>query len=201
MALVGTWLGGHVDPNILKIILGVGLFAVALSFLRSPDHGEISVLDKHIRDTFSGEKAKTCLVSRDGQRICYKVCNKTEGMLIAGVGGLFVGMISTGLGELNGYFLLRRCKVPSKVSVATSVFIVSFTALTASIGHFIHFVQEGSSVLKTVLSIVMFTVPGVIIGAQAGSKIAHSIPQRVLEIVLGVLFIGVALLTIGEIIL
>jgi uncharacterized membrane protein YfcA len=41
-------------------------------------------------------------------------------------------MISTGLGELNGYFLLQRCRVPSKVSVATSIFVVALTALSAS---------------------------------------------------------------------
>ncbi|MDQ4106310.1 MAG: sulfite exporter TauE/SafE family protein [Actinomycetota bacterium] len=28
-------------------------------------------------------------------------------------GGTFIGMVSTGLGELNGYFLLQRCRVPS----------------------------------------------------------------------------------------
>jgi hypothetical protein len=32
-------------------------------------------------------------------------------------------MISTGLGELNGYLLLQSCRVPSKVAVATSAFV------------------------------------------------------------------------------
>jgi uncharacterized membrane protein YfcA len=200
LALIGTWLGGKIEPDILKVILGIGLFAVALSFLRSPDHNEVASLDKNIKKEYGGEKARTCLVSSNGERICYTVCNKTEGMLIAGLGGLFVGMISTGLGELNGYFLLRRCRVPSKVSVATSVFVVAITALCASIGHFIRFVQTGSSVLNIVLSIVMFTIPGVVIGGQLGSKIARTIPQRMLEIVLAILFIIVAILTIGEVV-
>ena len=55
----------------------------------------------------------------------------------AGTGGLFVGLISTGLGELNGYFLLRRCRVPSRVAVAIGVFIVAFTALSAAAGHLV----------------------------------------------------------------
>ena len=38
-------------------------------------------------------------------------------------------MISTGLGEMNGYFLLQRCKVPSRVSVATNVSVVAVAAL------------------------------------------------------------------------
>lgn len=36
LALIGTWVAGYVDSEILKVILGVGLFAIALSFLRAP---------------------------------------------------------------------------------------------------------------------------------------------------------------------
>jgi uncharacterized membrane protein YfcA len=107
-------------------------------------------------------------------------------------------MISTGLGELNGYFLLQRCRVPSKVSVATSVFVVALTALSAAAGHFVRFTQTRIEVLSTVFSIIIFTVPGVIIGAQIGSHIASRITQRKLERALGVLFIIVAALTLGE---
>jgi uncharacterized membrane protein YfcA len=121
--------------------------------------------------------------------------------MAAGVGGLFVGLISTGLGELNGYFLLRRCRVPSKISVATSVFIVAVTALAASAGHFVRFAQTGGEVLNMVLSIVIFTIPGVILGAQLGSKFASRIPQKIMERGLGVLFILVAGLTLSEVLL
>ena len=135
MALLGTWLSGWVEPDILKTILGVGLFAVALSFLRAPEHEDVLRMDEAIAAEYGGGRAETHLITADGQEIHYKVCNRTEGRLIAGLGGLFVGLISTGLGELNGYFLLRRCRVPSKVSVATSVFVVALTALSASAGH------------------------------------------------------------------
>lgn len=201
LALVGTWVAGLVDAEILKVILGVGLFAVALSFLRAPEHKDVVRMNDAIDEEYGGDKAETCLVTADGEQVCYTVCNKTEGRLIAGVGGLFVGMISTGLGELNGYFLLQRCRVPSKVSVATSVFVVALTALSASAGHFFRFTQAGDEVLNTVLSIVIFTVPGVIIGGQLGSRVASRIPQHTLERGLGVLFILVGALTLGEVIL
>jgi hypothetical protein len=201
LALVGTWVAGLVDAEILKVILGVGLFAVALSFLRAPEHKDVVRMNDAIDEEYGGDKAETCLVTADGEQVCYTVCNKTEGRLIAGVGGLFVGMISTGLGELNGYFLLQRCRVPSKVSVATSVFVVALTALSASAGHLIRFTQAGDEVLNTVLSIVIFTVPGVIIGGQLGSRVASRVPQHTLERGLGVLFILVGALTLGEVIL
>jgi uncharacterized membrane protein YfcA len=129
------------------------------------------------------------------------VCNRAEGRTIAGVGGLFIGMISTGLGELNGYFLLQRCRVPSRVAVATSVFVVAVTALVASTGHFIKFVQTGGDTLNMVLSLVIFTVPGVIIGGQIGPAVSSRISQHTLERGLAALFIIVAALMLGEVIL
>ena len=199
MALVGSWLAGALSPNLLKIILGMGLLAVALSFLRAPAAEDVTHADATIDKEYGGEKAETVLVSAAGEEIRYTVCNRTEGRLIAAVGGLFVGLISTGLGELNGYFLMRRCKVPSKVSVATSVFVVAFTALAAAAGHLVQFIQTGGDSLQTVLNIVIFTVPGVILGAQIGASVASHISQHTLERALGVLFILIALVTLGEV--
>jgi hypothetical protein len=201
MAVLGTIAANWIDSLVLKVILGVGLFAVALSFLRTPDHEEVDRFDNAINEEYGGEKTETIITTSDGKEIRYTVCNRTEGRLIAGIGGLFVGLISTGLGELNGYFLLRRCRVPSKVSIATSVFVVAGTALVASLGHLISFAQAGGETLQTVLNIVIFTIPGVILGGQLGSKVANRISQTTMERSLGVLFILVAALTLGEVIL
>ena len=200
-ALLGTWVAGGVEPDILKVVLGVGLFVVALSFLRAPEHKDIVRLDSAIQDEYGGPQAETCLETAEGEQICYTVCNRNEGRLIAGVGGLFVGLISTGLGELNGYFLLQRCRVPSRVAVATSVFIVAGTALAGATGHLVQFVQSGNDAINIALSIAIFTIPGVIIGGQLGSLVASRIPQHTLERSLGVLFILVAVLTLGEVVL
>ena len=201
VTLLGTWLATDISPVILKTILGVGLFAVALSFLRMPDHNDMALLDSNIQAKDRPGQGKTRLVTADGEEIWYTVCNKNEGRLISGIGALFMGMISTGLGEMNGYFLLQRCRVPSKVAVATSVLIVAVTALAASAGHFYSFVQQGSKVLNVVYNLVIFTIPGVIIGGQLGSALASRIPQSVLMRGLGVLFALVALLTLGEVLL
>jgi uncharacterized membrane protein YfcA len=201
LALIGTLVAGSIPPDILKVILGVGLFAVSLSFLRAPKDHDVVHMDDAIEQDYGGDKAETCMVTADGEQICYTVCNRNEGRLIAGVGGLFVGMISTGLGELNGYFLLQRCRVPSAVSVATSVFVVAITAFAAATGHLAQFLQAGAETMQVVLSIVIFTVPGVIIGAQLGSTVARRISQDNLERGLGVLFVIVAALTLGEVLL
>lgn len=54
--------------------------------------------------------------------------------------------------------------------------------------------------LPTVLGLCIFTVPGVIIGGQVGSRVASRIPPRTLEIGLAVLFILVAALTLSQIV-
>jgi hypothetical protein len=185
-SIAGVVIAHFADADLLKLILGMGLFSVAISFLRAPDEETEAALDEMAQE--DADEAGTCLVTADDEEICYTVCNKTEGRLISGVGGLFVGMVSSGLGELNGYFLLQRCRVPSSVSVATSVFVVAITALVASAGHVFQVAQGGLTGLTTMGSLLLFTVPGVVIGAQLGPELAERVPDRGMEIGLGVLF-------------
>lgn len=201
LAILGTLAAGVIEPDILKVILGVGLAAVAISFLHTPREQEIQQMTAAAIEYAERQGAETCITAKDGEKICYRVDRKVQGMITAGVGGLFVGLISTGLGELNDYFLLRRCKVPSRVGVATSVFVIAVTVLVASGSHVVRFAQAGPETLLKVASIVVFTVPGVLIGGQVGPAIASKIPDRVMELSLGVLFVTIALLTIGEVVL
>ena len=46
---------------------------------------------------------------------------------------------------------------------------------------------------------LIFTVPGVVIGGQVGAAIAQKIPQKALERGLGILFIVIAVMTLGEV--
>ncbi len=201
LALIGSLLANRVDGDILKVMLGVGLFGIALNFLKAPEEQEVTRADAAIEEDFGADKGETCLVTAEGESICYTVCNKTEGRIIAGIGGLFVGLISTGLGELNGYFLLRRCRVPSKVSVATSVLVIAVTVLFASVGHVAQFAQADPAALETIFSLVIFTIPGVIIGGQLGPILAKYVPSRRMEQFIAVLFIIIAALTLAEVFL
>jgi uncharacterized membrane protein YfcA len=112
-----------------------------------------------------------------------------------------VGLISTGLGELNSYTLVMRCRIPTRVAVATSVVVVAATALAASVTHFIDFAGDPGDTLDTVLSIVVFTVPGVIIGGQMGPLLSQRIQGQRLVRFLGWLFLVVAAITLGEAVL
>lgn len=201
MALLGVWMSELIEPHTLKAILGAGLFAVAANSLRAPKGEDIVRLDRAIQEQYGGEKAETCLTTAEGERICYTVCNRTEGRLIAGLGGLFKGMIATGLGELDDHLLLERCHVPSKISVATGAFVILFTTMSAAVGHLVRVALAGGPDLKTMLSLVIFTIPGVILGGQLGPWVVGRFPQHALERGLHVLLLLVAALTLVEAVL
>lgn len=197
MATLGVLAANYVDPNILRGLFGVGLLAVAFGLLTAPVPPSAEELERQLESQADAGPI-TSISSAAGETFRYRVANKTIIRSVSAVGGFFMGMISTGLGELNSYFLLQKFKIPSKVAVATSVFTVAFTALVAATAHLISFINAGGETLSTVLNLVIFTVPGVIIGGQIGPFVATRISQHALEKTLGGLFVFVALLTLGQ---
>ena len=197
MATLGVLAANYVDPNILRGLFGVGLLAVAFGLLTAPVPPSAEELERQLESQADAGPI-TSISSAAGETFRSRVANKTIIRSVSAVGGFFMGMISTGLGELNSYFLLQKFKIPSKVAVATSVFTVAFTALVAATAHLISFINAGGETLSTVLNLVIFTVPGVIIGGQIGPFVATRISQHALEKTLGGLFVFVALLTLGQ---
>ena len=114
MAILGVFAANFVNPDILRAILGVGLLAVAFSLLRAPDPANLKDVDREAAAMKEGSE-NSCITSAAGETFSYPVPDKRVGGLIASVGGFFMGMISTGLGELNSYYMLQRSGVPSKV--------------------------------------------------------------------------------------
>lgn len=198
MAAVGSLVGQRLDPNVLKAVLGVGLFFIAIAFITHKSH---EAADEEIERGVGVVRPYVArkVVTSDGQTYNYKLCRRNEGRIASGIGGLFVGMISTGLGELNTYALVERCRIPSRVTVATGVVVVAITALAASVTHLVEFATNGAQALPTVLQLAIFTVPGVILGGQLGPQVSKRIPEVPLIRSLGWLFVVVSALTLIEV--
>jgi uncharacterized protein len=139
LALLGAYFAGSIPTVWLKAIFGIGLLAIGAAFLFVPAPRQTEDANE------TPAKAERRLVTAQGEEICYTVCNRAEGLTLGGVGGVFMGLIGSGQGELNGYFLLRRCQVPSKVAVATSALVVAVTGLVASLGYVVAFVHTGGA--------------------------------------------------------
>jgi uncharacterized membrane protein YfcA len=195
-AMVGSLIATEVPPVVLKLALGLGLMAIAVAFIQQKSPvSEDSKISSGI-GVVPPSTSRT-LTTRDGELIEYELCRRNEGRWFAGVGGLSVGLISTGLGELNSYALIMRCRIPSRVTVATSVVVVAVTALAAGTTHALEFIQSGTT-LAPIFAVVAFTVPGVLVGAQLGPWITSRIPELKLIHILGWLFVVVAALTLTE---
>ncbi len=94
-----------------------------------------------------------------------------------------------------------RCRVPSPVAVATSIFVVVVTVLVASIGHFYKFATSADSqVLTQVLNVVVFTIPGVIIGGQIGPLVQARVNPNWVKLAIAILFIAVGFLMLTTVV-
>ncbi len=197
-AVAGSLLAGQAPDTALKLVLGAGLIAIALVFVRhhDPDTEDAAIA---LGIDVVAPSIQRRLVASDDRVYEYRLCRPGEGRAFAGVGGLLVGLISTGLGEANSYALVKRCRIPTRVAVAVSVTVVAVTALAASVTHFIEFATGGETPFDQIISIVTFTIPGVIIGGQLGPLVVARIPEQRLVRTLGWLFLIVAALTLAEV--
>lgn len=188
-AIVGTLYGGLVPPDVLKTIFAVGIIFIGYQLFtawrkeeREKAEGELHATSEHGHES--------ALTDSSGTVYRYTICNRNMGRMFAAVGGAFVGMISVGLAELQEYHLVARCKVPTPVAVATSIFVVVVTVLVASIGHFYEFATNApQETFSQVLNIVLFTAPGVIIGGQIGPKLQKVLPADLMKVGISVLFV------------
>lgn len=187
-AIIGSYYNDLVPGYVLKAVFATGLLFIGYQLFASWRKEEREKKEKEHRKEFEGNY-ESKLTDSDGTVYKYTVCNKNSGRAFAGIGGLFVGMISVGLAELQEYYLVARCKVPTPVAVATSIFVVVITVLVASVGHFYEFFHEGGQVLNQVLNIVLFTAPGVIIGGQLGPKLQKIIPEDKMKVSISFVFV------------
>ncbi len=189
MAILGTIFSNAVPPDILKAIFAVGIIFIGSQLYTSWRKEEREKQESERKEEFRVHFEKL-LIDSSGKKYQYTVCHKDMGRFFAGIGGAFLGMISVGLAELQEYHLVAKCKVPPPVAIATSIFVVVITVLIASVGHFYEFIAHAeSSSLEQVLNLIIFTIPGVIIGGQLGPILQKKLPEDKMKIGVSFLFV------------
>jgi len=139
------------------------------------------------------QHARHVVIDRTGRRFEYNVFNRPVAAAYASTGGMFLGMISVGLAELMEYQMVARCRIPAPVAVATSIFIVVIAVLAASVGHIVAFASEGDEVIGQVISLAIFTAPGVIIGGQLGPIVQRRVDPELMKVLISIVFVAVGL--------
>jgi len=110
---------------------------------------------------------------------------------------LLLGMISSGLGEINEYLFLKKFKMSSNFASGTSVFLIAIAAISGVLTHLFYIFYSGESrVLLEILPILLFSIPGVLIGAQLGVASTAHLKTNKLELYIGLLFLIIVSITI-----
>lgn len=111
----------------------------------------------------------------------YRTCWRLPGVGLATVGGFVTGLISTGLPEILTTQLIVRCRVPPRVAIVTSVFVL---AIAATAGAAVHALNA-----TPVLYVVAWSIPGILVGGTVGTRVSKHVPSELMETDLGVIFV------------
>lgn len=169
--VAGVFLGRLIPVSVLKSMLAMLILYLAYEFLLRGKE----CLPKDLRCTG--------IAPSDREVILTPLIKATSLF-----GGLLIGMISSGLGEINEYNFLKKLQLSVPLSSGTSVFLVAMSATVGSILH-AYFLSREPSVFLNVLSLIVFTVPGVILGAQLGVRLSKTINTKVMGKFVGGLFL------------
>lgn len=123
--------------------------------------------------------------------------NLKKDRFVAGLGGILTGITSVGIGELIMPQLFKSCKISMPVSAATSVLVVLVTVIAASLTHVLFLISnEGFDAIPW--DLLVYTIPGVIIGGQIGAKIQKDSLSEKIRKLIPVLFVitGISMMLI-----
>lgn len=199
MAIVGSLSSELFPAAVLKAIFAVGIIFIGTQLYLSYRQEKREAIDAEILAEAEASH-ESQLTAADGTTYHYTICEKPQGMFFAAVGGAFLGMISVGLAELQEYQLVARCRVPSPVAVATSIFVVVISVLLASLGHFYSFASTADAEsVQRVANVVIYTIPGVLVGGQIGPLIQARLNPDAVKIAISMLFVLVGIFMLATV--
>ncbi|MDJ0877863.1 MAG: sulfite exporter TauE/SafE family protein [Halieaceae bacterium] len=171
------------------LVLGLAVVHVFFEYEGVPTHGQAD-------PATAGDLR--IVIDSDGREYRYRAPRAGLGSgLFTAVGAFLTGMVSVGIGEVIVPQLTKR-GVPVAIAAATSVAVVIVTAVCASftlIGQLIS--EAGLSAVPW--NLVMYSIPGVIIGGQIGPRLQGRISHRSMELAIAGLFVvlGIAMMLVA----
>jgi len=189
--IVGAFAAHYVDPTLLKLIFGAGLLLLGgfLVYYEAPENCEPGECEGEYLKAKNTGRGTTTVEATDGETFTYDTCWRTPGVALSTVGGFITGLISAGLPEIVTTQLIVRCRVPPRVAVATSVFVLGVTAIAGALVH--------ALTATPVWYVVAWSIPGVLVGGAIGTRVGKYIPSDLMETGLGVVFGIVGAIVLG----
>ncbi|QGA84095.1 sulfite exporter TauE/SafE family protein [Halomicrobium sp. LC1Hm] len=189
--VVGAFAAHYVDPTILKIIFGAGLLLLGgfLVYYEAPENCEPGECEGEYLKKKNSGRGSTTIESADGETFTYDTCWRAPGVALSTIGGFITGLISAGLPEIVTTQLIVRCRIPPRVAVATSVFVLGVTAVAGAVVH--------ALTATPVWYVVAWSIPGVLVGGTIGTRVGKYLPSELMETGLGVVFGIVGTIVLG----
>ena len=113
-----------------------------------------------------------------------KAQKAVQSVIMGALIGFICGFVGAGGGMMMLFVLTSILGYELKCAVGTSVFVMTFTALTGAVSHFV----MGESPDLTVLALcVIFTLVAALISAKIANKVDNKVLNRIVGVVLAVL--------------
>jgi hypothetical protein len=191
-ALAASSIAQLLDPLLLKAIYTALMLGLSAYLLSGGTGNDL----QSAQDSMKSDSDKGLLhsmVDSAGTRYAYPLDarNKFGALtaLLTVFGGLLTGALGVGIGEVVLPNLLSRA-IPLSIAAATSTFVVALTAWAAAFFQLKQLSETTTGGIASVvpLNLVVFLVPGVIIGGQVASRLQGRVGQDRLERIIGTLF-------------
>jgi uncharacterized membrane protein YfcA len=185
-AMAGSGLALMIDAGALQAVFGVALIILAVFMLWTNLRRVETVVGEA---TTSTTGHITVMNARDGREYRYVRPSRGISQCLGSFGAFITGLMSSGLPEINTTQLVLRGRIPPRIAVGTSITILTVTVFFAAGIHAI----AG----EPAWYVVVWSIPGVITGAQIGPRIQGKIPANIAERMLAMVFVAVGILVIA----
>ena len=190
-AMAGALLAIMSDPDALRVLFGVMLFALAAFLVWSNIRRarEKAARPEPVAMQLSFHPDDTVIHAHDGREYRYIRPGRTVSQALGAAGALVQGFMGAGLPEATTTQLILRGPVPPRIAVGTSVTTLTVTVFFAALIHAL-----GG---EPPWHVVIWSCPGALTGAQFGARLQAKLSPNLSQRVLAAVFVGVGVLVIA----
>ena len=195
-ALAGALIAHFVNDTLLKFMYAS--LTLIMAWILISESTEVKAITASNNDNKLNNSNITEKTSRDGKIYRYMfrgVSDMKKG--ITSFGGFLTGILGVGIGEVTMPQLVKKIGIPIEIAAGSSVAIVIASVMLASFTHVMALIAEGG-INAVPWNLVMYTIPGVLIGGQIGPRLQGKVTSQTMERGIATVFgiIGIAMLII-----
>ena len=190
LGIAGAILASRAPADTLKLVYALVMFAVATVLYLEGRRREEPAIAAIAGASPLADGEDRLVTASDGKRYAYRVHGVGSAMGLSGAGALLAGLVSTGVGEATMPNLVRRMRLPVAIAAATSTLVVAGTVIGAALTHLIQLTANGG-LSATPWNLVVWAVPGAIVGAQIGSRLQGRFDEGRTALFFAALFLAI----------